>query len=89
MSENPLSDGPDDADVLIWNVQDHDVDVYRVLRGTTVRGEFSGRSIGSTVFGEAVKHSEPAIAGRHPRRYTVAALHEFGTDAVGEAADGA
>jgi hypothetical protein len=54
--------GPAAADVVIWPVQDHEVDVYRLVRGTTVIGEFTGRSIGSRVFSEAVKHSGPGRA---------------------------
>ena len=59
MSEDPESELPDDDDVIIWHLQDRDdLDVYRVTKGSTVLGEFTGRSIGSAVFGAAVEHAE-------------------------------
>jgi len=58
--EDPESDVPDDDDVIIWHLQDRDdLDVYRVTKGSTVLGEFTGRSIGSVVFQAAVEHTEP------------------------------
>ena len=47
MAEDPESDLPDDDDVIIWHLPDRDgLDVYRVTKGRTVLGEFTGRSIG-------------------------------------------
>lgn len=57
MSHDPQSEGPDDNDVIIWHVDDRDVDVYRVTKGAAILGEFTGRSIGSTVFHEAFEHT--------------------------------
>ena len=49
---------PDDDDVIIWHLEERDgLDVYRVTKGTTVVGEFTGRSIGSSVFQTAVEHA--------------------------------
>ena len=63
MSEDPESELPDNDDVIIWHLQDReDLDVYRVTKGSTVLGEFTGRSIGSAVFRTAVEHSEPGRA---------------------------
>jgi hypothetical protein len=63
MSEDPESELPDDDDVVIWHLQDRDdLDAYRVTKGSTVLGEFTGRSIGSTVFQAAVEHAEPGRA---------------------------
>jgi hypothetical protein len=60
MAEAPNRGVPDDADVIIWHVQERDgLDVYRVTKGATVLGEFTGRSIGSTVFQAATAHAEP------------------------------
>lgn len=54
---------PDDDDVIIWHLEEqNDMDVYRVTKGTTILGEFTGRSIGSTVFHAAVEHVEPGRA---------------------------
>jgi hypothetical protein len=79
VAEDAESELPDDDDVIIWHLDDRDdLDVYRVTKGSTVLGEFTGRSIGSTVFQTAVEHAQ---AGRavwlkddrpfrrlHPRR---------------------
>jgi hypothetical protein len=49
-----------DDDVIIWHLPDHDgLDVYRVTKGPMVLGDFTGRSVGSTVFHAAVQHCEP------------------------------
>ena len=54
------SELPGDDDVVVWHLLDRDdLDVYRVTKGSTVLGDFTGRSIGSAVFQAAVKHSEP------------------------------
>ena len=59
-AEDPESELPDDGDVIIWHLPDRDdLDVYRVTKGPTVLGEFTGRSIGSTVFQAAVEHAQP------------------------------
>lgn len=56
-------DRPDDDDVIIWHLEDRDdLDVYRVTKGSTVLGEFTGRSIGSSVFRMAVEHAQPGRA---------------------------
>jgi hypothetical protein len=48
VAEDAESDLPDDDDVIIWHLDDRDdLDVYRVTKGSTVLGEFTGRSIGS------------------------------------------
>jgi hypothetical protein len=61
--EDTESELPDDDDVIIWHLQDRDdLDVYRVTKGSTVLGEFTGRSIGSVVFQAAVEHTEPGRA---------------------------
>jgi hypothetical protein len=61
--EDLESELPDDDDVIIWHLQDRDdLDVYRVTKGPTVLGEFTGRSIGSAVFQVAVEHAEPGRA---------------------------
>jgi hypothetical protein len=61
--EDLESELPDDNDVIIWHLQDQDeMDRYRVTKGTTVLGEFTGRSIGSAVFQAAVEHAEPGRA---------------------------
>lgn len=63
MTHDPDSERPDDDDVIIWHLEDRDdLDVYRVTKGSTVIGEFTGRSIGSTVFQAAVEHAEPGRA---------------------------
>jgi GNAT superfamily N-acetyltransferase len=54
---------PDEHDVIIWHLEDRDdLDVYRVTKGSTVLGEFTGRSIGTAVFQAAVEHAEPGRA---------------------------
>jgi hypothetical protein len=54
------TDLPDDDDVVIWYVEERDgLDVYRVTKGPTVIGEYTGRSIGSSVFQVAVEHVAP------------------------------
>ena len=54
---------PDDDDVIIWQLDERDgLDVYRVTKGDTVLGEFTGRSIGSAVFQRAVEHVEWAAS---------------------------
>jgi len=62
MSDDPPGERPDHNDVIIWHVEDRDVDVYRIIKGATVLGEFTGRSIGSAVFHEAVMRTEPGRA---------------------------
>ena len=63
MSDDPENGLPDVDDVIIWHLQDRDeLDVYRVTKGSTVVGEFTGRSIGSAVFHAAVEHAEPGRA---------------------------
>jgi hypothetical protein len=63
VAEDPESELPDDDDVIIWHLEDRDdLDVYRVTKGSTVLGEFTGRSIGSTVFQAAVEHVQPGRA---------------------------
>ena len=54
---------PDDDDVIIWQLEEREgLDVYRVTKGDTVLGEFTGRSIGSVVPQRAVEHAEPGRA---------------------------
>ena len=63
VTEHPERDVPDDNDVIIWHLEERDgLDVYRVTKGATVLGEFTGRSIGSSVFHKAVEHAEPGRA---------------------------
>ena len=63
MAEDPDVELPDENDVIIWQLQDRDgLDVYRVTKGSTILGEFTGRSIGSTVFRAALEHAEPGRA---------------------------
>jgi hypothetical protein len=63
MAEDPDVELPDENDVIIWQLQDRDgLDVYRVTKGSTILGEFTGRSIGSTVFQAALDHAEPGRA---------------------------
>ncbi len=60
MPDEPENELPDDDDVIIWHLDDRDdLDVYRVTKGSTVLGEFTGRSIGATVFQSAVEHAQP------------------------------
>jgi hypothetical protein len=59
-SEN---DVPNDDDVVIWQLEERDgLDVYRVTKGSLIIGEFTGRSIGSTVFQAAVEQAGPGRA---------------------------
>lgn len=54
---------PDSDDVIIWHLGERDeMDVYRVTKGTTILGEFTGRSIGPSVLHAAVEHVEPGRA---------------------------
>ena len=63
MSEDLENELPDEDDVIIWHLPDRDdLDVYRVTKGSTVLGEFTGRSIGPAVFQAAVEHTEPGRA---------------------------
>jgi hypothetical protein len=63
MAEDPEIELPDEDDVIIWQLQDRDgLDAYRVTKGSTILGEFTGRSIGSTVFQAALEHAEPGRA---------------------------
>lgn len=63
MAEDPKSELPTGDDVIIWHLEERDdLDVYRVTRGSTMLGEFTGRSIGSTVFQAAVEHAQPGRA---------------------------
>lgn len=60
MVEDLERDLPDDDDVIIWHLPERDgLDVYRVTKGATIVGEFTGRSIGSSVFQTAVERAEP------------------------------
>lgn len=59
MPEAPDTHTPDEHDVIIWQLEERDgLDVYRVTKGSTVIGEFTGRSIGSSVFQAALEHVE-------------------------------
>ena len=63
MLDDQTSELPDDDDVIIWHLPDRDdLDAYRVTRGKTVLGEFTGRSIGSAVFQAAAEHAQPGRA---------------------------
>jgi hypothetical protein len=63
VSEDPETELPADDDVIIWHLRDRDsLDVYRVTKGSTVLGEFTGRSIGPVVFQTAVAHAESGRA---------------------------
>jgi hypothetical protein len=56
-TENDL---PDENDVIIWYVEERDgFDVYRVTKGAAVIGEYTGRSMGSSVFRAALEHTDP------------------------------
>jgi hypothetical protein len=62
VTEGAGDDRPDDNDVIIWYVEERNgLDVYRVTKGELFIGQFTGRSIGSSVFRTAVEH---ASAGR-------------------------
>ena len=63
MIEDPEPELPDGDDVIIWHLEERDgLDVYRVTKGEANLGEFTGRSIGSTVFQKAFEHAEPGRA---------------------------
>jgi hypothetical protein len=63
VSKDRRSELPDGDDVVIWHLEDRDdLDAYRVMKGSTVVGDFTGRSIGSAVFQAAVAHAEPGRA---------------------------
>ncbi|MEP6917957.1 MAG: hypothetical protein ABJC89_20085 [Acidobacteriota bacterium] len=63
MEEHPEGELPDEDDVVIWQLPDRNgLDAYRVTKGSQELGEFTGRSIGSTVFHAAVAHAEPGRA---------------------------
>ena len=63
MSEDADLNRPADDDVIIWHLEDRDdLDVYRITKGSTVVGEFTGRSIGAAVFRAALDHCEPGRA---------------------------
>lgn len=58
-----MSDEPDTNDVIIWYLEERDgLDVYRVTKGTVTVGEFTGRSIGSSVFQAAFEHADTGLA---------------------------
>ena len=60
MSDDLQGESPTDADVIIWHLEDRDgLDTYRVTKGPTMIGEFTGRSIAATVFQTAVEHAQP------------------------------
>ena len=59
VAEDPERELPDEDDVIIWQLEERDgLDVYRVTKGKTIVGEFTGRSIGATVFQKAVEHAQ-------------------------------
>jgi len=63
VSDDSRSDVPAATDVVIWYVEERDgLDVYRVTKGTVTVGEFTGRSIGSSVFQAAFEHADPGAA---------------------------
>jgi hypothetical protein len=60
---DPEREIPDDDDVIIWHLGEREgLDAYRVTKGSRVIGEFTGRSIGSTVLQAAVEQAEPGRA---------------------------
>ena len=60
MGESPHLELPDEDDVVIWQLKERDgLDVYRVTKGASIIGEFTGRSIGSSVYQKAREHAEP------------------------------
>jgi hypothetical protein len=61
--EDPAVEQPDDDDVVIWHLPERDeLDVYRVTKGSKIIGEFTGRSVGSSVFRAAMEQAEPGRA---------------------------
>jgi hypothetical protein len=63
MAEIPEKEVAGEDDVIIWQLEERDgLDVYRVTKGTSIIGEFTGRSIGSLVFQKANEHAEPGRA---------------------------
>lgn len=50
MAENVHGDeSPTDDDVIIWHLDEREgLDTYRITKGPTVIGEFTGRSISTT-----------------------------------------
>ena len=62
MSDDSANDLPNANDVVIWYLEERDgLDVYRVTKGTVTVGEFTGRSIGSSVFQAACKHADTGL----------------------------
>jgi hypothetical protein len=60
VSDDLQGESPFDDDVVIWHLEDRDgLDTYRVTKGPTIIGEFTGRSIAATVFQTAVEHAQP------------------------------
>jgi hypothetical protein len=59
MPQDTGTDLAEDNDIVIGYEERDGFDVYRITKGTTVIGEFTGPSIGSTVFQVAVEHTEP------------------------------
>jgi hypothetical protein len=58
-----VSDEPNTNDVVIWYLEERDgLDVYRVTKGPVTVGEFTGRSIGSSVFQAAFEHADNGLA---------------------------
>ena len=54
------SDRPDASDIVICQLDERDgLDVYRLVRGDTVLGEFTGRGIGAVVLRAAAGHTRP------------------------------
>ena len=58
-----MNELPSTTDVVIWHLEERDgLDVYRVTKGTVTVGEFTGRSIGSSVFHAALEHADTGLA---------------------------
>ena len=63
MSDDSTNDLPGANDVVIWYLEERDgLDVYRVTKGTVTLGEFTGRSVGSSVFQAAFEHADTGLA---------------------------
>ena len=63
MSEDSTNDSPTANDVVIWYLEERDgLDVYRVTKAAVTVGEFTGRSIGSSVFQAAFEHADTGLA---------------------------